>query len=164
MFRQTVSSYPDTPALGHKEGEEWKKINYSVYTIKVTIMNNSNRQYRIAGNFRGSKLSRRRPKIIFMEIIFANFIIQPFCTVFFIILRISKIAKRAKVIGLESFWLYGNILIFKCNKNNTVYLKFSLLMEKQQYNTSQFTTNFTLTFSQIITCEVSNVLSPVASV
>ena len=39
MFRQTVSSYPDTPALGHKEGEEWKKINYSVYNciIKVTI-------------------------------------------------------------------------------------------------------------------------------
>ena len=31
MFRQTVSSYPDTPALGHKEGEEWKKINYSEY-------------------------------------------------------------------------------------------------------------------------------------
>ena len=31
MFRQTVSSYPDTPALGHKEGEEWKKINYLEY-------------------------------------------------------------------------------------------------------------------------------------
>ena len=40
MFRQTVSSYPDTPALGSKEGEEWKKINYSVYNciIKVTII------------------------------------------------------------------------------------------------------------------------------
>ena len=39
MFRQTVSTYPDTPALGHKEGEEWKKISYSVNNciIKVTI-------------------------------------------------------------------------------------------------------------------------------
>ena len=41
--------------------------------------------YRIAGNFRGSKLSRIRPKIIFTELIFANFIILPFCTVLFII-------------------------------------------------------------------------------
>ena len=47
MFRQTVSSYPDTPALGHKEGEEWKKNNYSEYNciIKVNYMNYSNRQY-----------------------------------------------------------------------------------------------------------------------
>ena len=29
--------------------------------------------YRIAGNFRGSKLSRIRPKIIFTDLIFANF-------------------------------------------------------------------------------------------
>ena len=34
--------------------------------------------YRIARNFRGSKLSRIHPKIIFAELIFAHFIIQPF--------------------------------------------------------------------------------------
>ena len=75
--------------------------------------------YCIAGNFRGSKLSQIRPKIIFTELIFTNFIIQPFCTILFIISqilfsRISKITKRAKVIGLESFQLYS-ILEECCN-------------------------------------------------
>ena len=61
-------------------------------------------KYHIAGNFRGSKLSRIRPKIIFTELIFANFIIQPFCTVLFIILRIlfSRISKNRK--KSESYW------------------------------------------------------------
>ena len=68
--------------------------------------------YRIAGNFRGSKLSQIHPKIIFTDLIFANFIIQPFCTVLFIIREFyffesQKITKRAKVIGFKSFWLYG---------------------------------------------------------
>ena len=36
-------------------------------------------------------------------------------------------------------------------------------MKEQQYKISQLATNFTLKFSQIITCEVSNVSSPVAS-
>ena len=60
--------------------------------------------YRIAGNFRGSKLSRIRPKIIFTELIFANFIIQPFCTVLFIISRIlfSRISKNRE--KSESYW------------------------------------------------------------
>ena len=50
------------------------------------------------------KLSQIRPKIIFTELIFANFIIQPFCTVLFIIsqilfLRISKNHEKS-----ESYW------------------------------------------------------------
>ena len=56
-------------------------------------------KYRIAGKIRGSKLSRIRPKIIFTELIFANFIIQPFCTVLFIISRIfsANLKKSQKV-------------------------------------------------------------------
>ena len=62
---------------------------------------NNNTGYRIAGNFQGSKLSRICPKIIFTELFFMNFIIQPFCTVFFIISRIlfSQIS-----INRESYW------------------------------------------------------------
>ena len=60
--------------------------------------------YRIAGNFRGSKLSWIHPKIIFTELIFANFIIQPFCTVLFIISRISlsRISKNRE--KSKSYW------------------------------------------------------------
>ena len=59
--------------------------------------------YSIAGNFRGSKLLRIHPKIIF-TLIFANFIIQPFCTVLFIISRFlfSQISKNHK--KSESYW------------------------------------------------------------
>ena len=61
-------------------------------------------RYRIAGNFRGSKLSRICPKIIFTDLIFVNFIIQPFCTVLFIISRIlfSWISKNCE--KSESYW------------------------------------------------------------
>ena len=31
MLRTTRDSYPDTPALASKEGDEWKKINYKEY-------------------------------------------------------------------------------------------------------------------------------------
>ena len=60
--------------------------------------------YCIAGNFRGRKLLRIRPKIIFTELIFANFIIQPFYTVLFIISQIlfSQISKNCK--KSESYW------------------------------------------------------------
>ena len=62
------------------------------------------RKYRIAGNFQGIKLSRICPKIIFMELIFANFIILPFCTVLFIIFAnfISQISKNRE--NSESYW------------------------------------------------------------
>ena len=71
--------------------------------------------YRIAGNFRGSKLSRIRPKIIFMDLIFANFyysailyrIIYNFVNFIFANLK-KLIAKRAKVISLKRFRLYSN--------------------------------------------------------
>ena len=61
-------------------------------------------KYRIAGNFRGSKLLRIHPKIIFTELFFANFIIQPFCTVLSIISRIlvSQISKNHE--KCESYW------------------------------------------------------------
>ena len=55
--------------------------------------------YRIARNFRGSKLLRIRPKIIFTELIFANFIILPFCTVLFIIFANLKNRENS-----ESYW------------------------------------------------------------
>ena len=55
-------------------------ILFPNYIYVITVVN-----YCIAGNFRGSKLSRIRPKIIFTELIFTNFIILPFCTVLFII-------------------------------------------------------------------------------
>ena len=60
--------------------------------------------YCIARNFQGSKLSRIHPKIIFMDLIFANFIIQPFCTVLFIISRIlfSWISKNRE--KSKSYW------------------------------------------------------------
>ena len=64
--------------------------------------------FSIATLFRGSKLSRIRPKIIFMELIFVNFIIQPFCTIIiynyfyeFYFRESQKIVKRTKVIGLN---------------------------------------------------------------
>ena len=52
----------------------------TIHTIHVYLELNyvPTLNYCIAGNFRGSKLSQIRPKIIFMELIFANFIIQPF--------------------------------------------------------------------------------------
>ena len=64
-------------------------------------------RYRIAGNFQGSKLSQICPKIILTDLIFADFIIQPFCTIIILQILFSQIAKRAKVIGLKSFWLYS---------------------------------------------------------
>ena len=76
--------------------------------------------YRIAGNFRGSKLSRIRPKIIFTELIFANFIILPFLYRIiynfheFYFRESQNIAKIAKVIGLESFRLYGIMYQYVC--------------------------------------------------
>ena len=70
------------------------KAVFSYCTSNVSID-----EYRIVENFQGSKLLRIRPKIIFTELIFANFIIQPFCTVSFIILRISKNHEKG-----ESYW------------------------------------------------------------
>ena len=72
--------------------------------------------YRIAGNFRGSKLSRIRPKNHFRGINFREFyysailyrIIYNFHEFYFC--ESQKIAKRAKVIGLKSFRLYGIFL------------------------------------------------------
>ena len=72
--------------------------------------------YRIAGNFRGSKLSRIRPKNHFRRINFREFyysailyrIIYNFREFYF--RESQKIAKRAKVIGLESFQLYGILM------------------------------------------------------
>ena len=40
---------------------------------KDVAVQEDERIYCIAGNFRGSKLSRIRPKIIFTDLIFANF-------------------------------------------------------------------------------------------
>ena len=68
---------------------------WSLYDIWKWLFYN----YRIAGNFWGSKLSRIHPKIIFMKLIFANFSIQPFCTVLFIISQISKNREKS-----ESYW------------------------------------------------------------
>ena len=46
-------------------------ISYISLMTSVTLGNID--IYRIAGNFRGSKLSRIRPKMIFTDLIFANF-------------------------------------------------------------------------------------------
>ena len=72
-------------------------------------------RYRIAGNFQGSKLSRIRPKIIFTELIFTNFIIQPFCTVLFIILQILFLRISINREKSESFQLYGITLQYIIN-------------------------------------------------
>ena len=60
--------------------------------------------YCIARNFRGSQLLRIHPKIIFADLIFANFIIQPFCTVLFIILRILFLQISKNCEKSESYW------------------------------------------------------------
>ena len=60
--------------------------------------------YRIAGNFRGSKLSRIRPKNHFHEFYYSAILYR----IIYNFRESQKIAKRAKVIGLESFRLYGN--------------------------------------------------------
>ena len=67
--------------------QQTKYNNVHVCMIRKVSGQNGTK-YRIAGNFRGSKLLRIRPKIIFTELIFVNFIILPFCTVLFIISRI----------------------------------------------------------------------------
>ena len=57
------------------------------------------------------------PKNHFADLIFTNFTIRPFCIVLiinswdFIFMNFKKIAKTAKVIGLESFRLYGIYLL-----------------------------------------------------
>ena len=70
--------------------------------------------YCIAGNFRGSKLSRICPNIIFMELIFANFIIQPFLHhIFhnfanFIFANLKKSRKERKLLAskISSYTVY----------------------------------------------------------
>ena len=83
--------------------ERFQKHGKTNFDMSVVV--SSDISYRIAGNFRGSKLSRIHPKIIFTELIFANFIILPFCTVLFIIFsnfifaNLKKLRKEQKLLA-----------------------------------------------------------------
>ena len=92
------------------------KIRCCIIHFYSLLINNTG--YRIAGNFWGSKLSWIRPKIIFTELIFANFIIQPFlyhifhnfANFIFAILKKSRKEWKLlalKVSGYTAFWSGG---------------------------------------------------------
>ena len=97
IFHNTFIKFEKYAKSFFEQSKIQKKHSKSLHRFIATkiftrIPKHNYSKYRIARNFRGSKLSWIRQKLIFM-----NFIIQPFCTVLFIISRILflRISKKS---------------------------------------------------------------------
>ena len=143
-------------------------IHMYEWSTKVQTLTTLQFNYRIAGNFRGSKLSRFRPKNHFRGINFREFyysailyrIIYNFREFYF--RESQKIAKRAKVIGLESFRLYGmlltSLLLRRCGSLCAFNMSFTCALRHLSLNFLEFKEIITNCWSLLASCKCLSTL------